>query len=60
MLFAISNFRKNQIQLTDNQMQQITEVCFDWLIKDTKVASKCYSIRTLHLLGKKYKWIHLN
>jgi hypothetical protein len=58
MLLANAHFKNKGIQLTDNQLQQITETCFDWLIKDTKVASKCYSIRTLHLLGKHYDWIH--
>ncbi|MBX9807967.1 MAG: hypothetical protein K2X95_09240 [Flavobacteriaceae bacterium] len=58
MLLVISHFKKREIQLTENQLQQITECCFDWLISDVKVASKCYSIRTLHLLGKHYDWIH--
>jgi hypothetical protein len=31
---------------------------FDWLITDTKVAAKAYSMRTLHILGKYYDWIH--
>ncbi|HWS59844.1 MAG TPA: hypothetical protein VN182_02845 [Flavobacterium sp.] len=58
MLLAIAHFKNKDIQLTNKQMQQITEACFDWLIKDTKVASKCYSIRALHQLGKQYEWIH--
>ena len=58
MSLSIAHSKNKGIQLTNNQLQQITETCFDWLIKDTKVASKCYSIRTLHLLGKHYDWIH--
>lgn len=58
MLLTISHFKKATIVLTENQMQQITETCFDWLLTDTKVASKCYSIRTLHFLGKHFDWIH--
>ena len=58
MLLAISHLKKKEIQLTENQLQQITETCFDWLLTDTKVASKCYSIRTLHLLGIHFDWIH--
>ncbi|TRX22899.1 hypothetical protein FNW25_10425 [Flavobacterium franklandianum] len=58
MLLAISHFKKKEIQLTENQLRQITESCFDWLIGDAKVASKCYSIRTLHLLGHHFDWIH--
>jgi len=58
MLLAISHFKKKEIQLSENQLQQITESCFDWLLSDMKVASKCYAIRSLHLLGKHFDWIH--
>lgn len=58
LLLVTSHFKKKEIQLTENQLQQITETCFDWLLTDTKVASKCYSIRSLHLLGKHFDWIH--
>jgi hypothetical protein len=59
LLLSISHFKKKEIVLTKNQLQQITETCFDWLVTDTKVASKCYSIRALHLLGNHFDWIHL-
>jgi hypothetical protein len=58
LLLALSHFKKKEIQLIENQLQQITETCFDWLTTDVKVASKCYAIRTLHLIGNHYKWIH--
>lgn len=58
MLLAISHFKKNEIQLSEIQLHQITECCFDWLVTNTKVASKCYSIRTLYALGKHFEWIH--
>ena len=58
MLLTIAHFKKKEIQLTENQMQQITETCFDWLLTDVKVAAKCYSIRALHLLGNHFDWIH--
>lgn len=58
LLLAISHFKKKEIQITENQLQKIAETCFDWLLTDTKVASKCYSIRTLHLLGIHFDWIH--
>ncbi len=58
LLLTISHFKKKEIILSENQLQQITETCFDWLIKDTKVASKCYAIRSLHLLGKQYDWVY--
>lgn len=55
-----SNFKKKTKNLifTDNHLEKITEVCFDWLISDTKVAAKAYAMITLFHLGKKYDWIH--
>ena len=58
LLLTISHFKKKEILLSENQLQQITETCFDWLLTDVKVASKCYAIRTLHLLGNHFNWIH--
>ena len=58
MLLTISHFKKKEILLSENQLQQITETCFDWLMTNAKVASKCYSIRALHLLGNHFEWIH--
>lgn len=58
LLLTISHFKKKEILLNENQLQRITETCFDWLLTDTKVASKCYSIRALHLIGKHFDWIH--
>ncbi len=58
-LFLItSHYRKKNIPLSEIQLQKITESCFDWLINDTKVASKCYSIRTLYIIGKHVDWIY--
>jgi len=48
----------NEINLSELQLQKVTESCFDWLIGETKVASKVYSIRTLFLLGQHFDWIH--
>ena len=49
---------KNGIQFTEKQRQELIEINFDWLITDTKVASKVYAMRSLQLLGKEYNWIH--
>ena len=38
--------------------QQITEMCFDWLINNEKVACKAYSMTSLYLLGTEFDWIH--
>ncbi|MES2813089.1 MAG: hypothetical protein V4670_11515 [Bacteroidota bacterium] len=55
---AKSNHRANGINLTQLQETQIIEMCFDWLIRDEKVATKVYAIKALFVLGKKYDWIH--
>ncbi len=39
-------------------LERITEVCFDWMITDQKVAVKAYSMRCLFLLGQSFDWIH--
>jgi hypothetical protein len=57
-LLVENHFKKNTTQLSPKQLEQITECCFDWLISDTKVAAKCYSIRTLFVLGKSNDWIY--
>lgn len=44
--------------LTQDIVQQLTEVCFDWLINDEKVALKCYSMRILGVFGKENNWIY--
>ena len=49
---------KNHV-LTSIQEELIIESCLDWLINDrVKVATKAYSIRALHQLGKKNDWIY--
>lgn len=46
------------ITVTEKQLEKLAEVCFDWLISNTKVAAKAYAMRTLYDLGKKQLWIH--
>lgn len=58
-LFAATYAHRNQNFLTKNQLQHITEVCFDWLINpDRKVAAKAHAMRTLYILGKSNEWIY--
>jgi len=58
-LFAIKHRQKHSAFLNNQQTQQITEACFDWLINPAgKVATKAYAMRTLHLLGKNDDWIY--
>ncbi|REG98162.1 hypothetical protein [Flavobacterium aquicola] len=59
-LLVKSHYTKdeNDIFLSEENLQNCIEASFDWLINDTKVATKAYSIRTLYLLGNHYDWIH--
>lgn len=57
-ILVFSHYKKEKIILSENQLEAIIETSFDWLINDTKVASKAYSMRTLYILGKYYDWIH--
>ncbi|QLC67389.1 hypothetical protein LPB248_14090 [Flavobacterium sp. LPB0248] len=59
-LLVKSHYKKNEnsISLSENNLQDIIEASFDWLINDVKVATKAYSIRTLYVLGNHYDWIH--
>lgn len=61
-MFAAKHHLKSKKQnnpfLTEKQSQQIIETCFDWLINDTKVASKAYAMRALFEFGKIYDWIY--
>ena len=44
--------------LTKTQRERITEVCFDFMINDEKIAPKAYSMNSLYLLGSEFDWIH--
>lgn len=54
--FLISQAKN--LKLTDQQENQLTETCLDWLIQDKKVAVKAYAMRALYNFGKKHPWIH--
>ncbi len=47
-----------KVIVTQEQIEQIIETCFDWLVKDTKVASKAHAMEALYFLGKQQHWIH--
>lgn len=61
-LFLVQYHTRKQNQssvlLSDQNIESITEACFDWLINDTKVASKAYAMQALYLLGKNTPWIY--
>lgn len=44
--------------LSEKQLNLLIEACFDWLITDTKVASKAYAMRALFEIGKLHDWIY--
>lgn len=56
--FAATRHQKTQHFLSDAQLKTITEVCFDWLIGEAKVASKAYAMRALLQNGKTESWIY--
>ncbi|GGX30480.1 hypothetical protein [Aquimarina muelleri] len=49
---------KIQKHLSTKHREKITEICFDWLITDQKVAAKAYSMTSLYLLGTEFNWVH--
>ncbi|MDP5062912.1 MAG: adenylosuccinate lyase, partial [Maribacter sp.] len=59
---VLDQFSKKSVKsiqkLTTNHLNTITEVAFDWLIGDYKVAPKAYSMTTLLLIGSTISWIH--
>lgn len=44
--------------LTLAHRKAMTEMCFDWLINEEKVACKAYSIQSLYWLGTEFDWVH--
>ena len=44
--------------LTYEQLSEIIETCFDWMLKDYKASIKTNAMDTLFHIGKKIGWIH--
>ncbi len=44
--------------ITHEQLSEIIETCFDWLLKDYKASIKTQSMEALFHIGKKISWIH--
>ncbi|MGB5363037.1 MAG: adenylosuccinate lyase [Aureibaculum sp.] len=44
--------------ITEEQVAQIIETCFDWLLSDYKVATKAHAMEALYYIGKTTGWIH--
>ncbi|HBK72159.1 MAG TPA: hypothetical protein DDZ39_10985 [Flavobacteriaceae bacterium] len=47
-----------QLIMTHEQLSEIIETCFDWLMKDHKASIKTQSMDALYHIGKKISWIH--
>lgn len=50
--------KTNSNFLSEIQIEKITEVCFDWLISDYRVAVKQHAIYMLLEIGKTQDWIY--
>jgi hypothetical protein len=50
--------KTNSNFLSEIQIEKITEVCFDWLISDYRVAVKQHAIYMLFEIGKTQDWIY--
>ncbi|MCK0131078.1 hypothetical protein MWU59_06125 [Flavobacteriaceae bacterium F08102] len=44
--------------MTYEQLSELIEACFDWLLKEHKVSVKNQAMEALFHIGKKIKWIH--
>ena len=47
-----------KLTITQDQVSQMIETGFDWLLSDYKVATKAHAMETLYYLGIKTGWIH--
>lgn len=56
--FTVTAHAKSGHFVSEMQLQKITESCFDWLIGETKVASKAYAMRALFEIGKSQQWVY--
>lgn len=61
-MVCVAYFKKKdpsfQKIVTDEQLEKIMTVCFDWLISDLNMAPKVFSMTSLYYLGQKFDWVH--
>ncbi len=50
--------KTNSDFLTEIQIEKLTEICFDWLISDYRLAVKQHAIYILFEIGKTQEWIY--
>ncbi|MDT0621863.1 hypothetical protein [Croceitalea vernalis] len=44
--------------ITNQQLERLVDVCFDWFIGNHKVATKVFAMSSLFELGKRFDWIY--
>ncbi|WP_318308908.1 adenylosuccinate lyase [Flagellimonas crocea] len=44
--------------MTNDHLEKIMTVCFDWLISPMNVAPKVFAMTSLYYLGLKFDWVH--
>ena len=47
-----------QKKVTDEHLEKLVTICFDWLIGKHKVAAKVFAMTSLLYLGEKFDWVH--
>lgn len=61
-LLTIEYYKKSNPTMssvfTQTHKEVMTEVCFDWLITDQKVACQARAMTSLYFLGTEFDWIH--
>jgi hypothetical protein len=57
-LMLMTQDNANKKYLSIDQIEKITEACFDWLILDYRVAVKHHAVYTLIETGKHINWVY--
>lgn len=57
-MHCTQRLKKEAAFLSDKQILQITEVCFQWLISEQKVAAKAYAMYAMLETGKRLDWVY--
>jgi hypothetical protein len=57
-MFCAQQLKKQPNFLSDKQIVQITEACFEWVISEQKVAAKAYAMVCLYETGKRLDWVY--
>lgn len=61
-MFAETYFKNKEGVFKENvtieQLERITAICFDWLIGEHKTAAKVFAMTSLFHLGTQFDWVH--